>query len=320
MGQLAKVRWLWLHDNRLTGPVPPELGQAALLAQLFLDGNPLTGPFPADLLNPRPGLEVRLPGRIETVEVTGPRFAAPGESVVFTVDALRPGTGLVFDWRVLTSGEFIAQGEELRFGFRPPIDGVYTVLIAVQDPEDHWSVGETVLTVLGDVYGSGFADEIVWLGNRGITNGCGDGLFCPDDTVTREQMAAFLARALHLPPAHDDHFDDDTGSVFEDDINRLAEARITEGCDRRMFCPRDAVTRGQMAAFLARALYLPSTSDDHFDDDTGSVFEDDINRLAESGITEGCAEDRFCPYATVTRGQMAAFLYRARSLIPANDR
>src|SRR5690606_41816243 len=47
----------------------------------------------------------------------------------------------------------------------------------------------------------------------------------------------------------------------------------------------DPVTRGQMAAFLVRALGLPPSSTDSFVDDDGSVFEKDIQALAASGIT-----------------------------------
>ena len=43
-----------------------------------------------------------------------------------------------------------------------------------------------------------------------------------------------------------------------------------------------------MAAFMVRALDLPATDIDFFTDDNGSVFGDDINRLAASGITRGC--------------------------------
>ena len=44
-----------------------------------------------------------------------------------------------------------------------------------------------------------FAGEINWLAGEGITRGCNppqNTLFCPDDPVTRGQMAAFLYRAL----------------------------------------------------------------------------------------------------------------------------
>jgi hypothetical protein len=45
----------------------------------------------------------------------------------------------------------------------------------------------------------------------------------------------------------------------------------------------------------------------------GSVHEGDINAAALAGITLGCATGTFCPNATVTREQMAAFLYRTFS-------
>ena len=61
-----------------------------------------------------------------------------------------------------------------------------------------------------------------------------------------------------------------------------------------------------MAAFLDRALELPITTTDYFTDDEASSFEAAINRLAASGITKGCTATKFCPTATVTRGQMAA--------------
>ena len=177
------------------------------------------------------------------------------------------------------------------------------------------------LATLSDIGSSVFFDEALWLHREGITRGCNppaNSRFCPERSVTRGQMAAFLVRALELPPASRDWFADDDAAVFEDDINRLAEAGITRGCnppagDR--FCPGRTVTRGQMAAFLSRAFgYVNEGGGDLFVDDDHSVFETDIDRLATAGVTMGCnppTNDRFCPGRTVTRGQMAAFLERA---------
>jgi hypothetical protein len=105
-----------------------------------------------------------------------------------------------------------------------------------------------------------FASDIAWLAKAGITRGCNPPLntrFCPSDYVTRGQMAAFLVRALGLSAGGGvDRFSDDDGSVFENDIDRIATAGITRGCNPPLntrFCPSDYVTRGQMAAFLQRA-------------------------------------------------------------------
>jgi hypothetical protein len=72
-------------------------------------------------------------------------------------------------------------------------------------------------------------------------------------------MAAFLARALNLTNRGSVDFTDDDGLAFEADIERIAAAGITKGCNppsNTRFCPNDHLTRGQMAAFLMRALDL----------------------------------------------------------------
>jgi hypothetical protein len=70
-----------------------------------------------------------------------------------------------------------------------------------------------------------------------------------------------------------------------------------------------------MAAFLVRALgYTEGAGSNAFVDDDASIFQADIERLAEAGVTRGCnppTNDLFCPGDPVTRSQMAAFLHRA---------
>lgn len=123
--------------------------------------------------------------------------------------------------------------------------------------------------------------------------------------------------ARDYSPTCEGTFCDDDGSGFEADIEKIAAAGITGGCNpptNTRFCPNDRVTRGQMAAFLTRALGLTSTGNVDFSDDNRSVFEADIQKIATAGITQGCnppSNTRFCPDDYVTRGQMAAFLTRA---------
>jgi hypothetical protein len=172
-----------------------------------------------------------------------------------------------------------------------------------------------------DITNSTFVDDIVWLSDRSITTGCNPPTnteYCPKGSVTREQMAAFLARALGLTDdGGGNTFTDDDGSVFEADIAKLAAAGITTGCnaDGTEFCPKRAVSRQQMAAFLVRAYGLTDDGGGNsFVDDDGSVFEPDIAKLAAAGVTRGCnppANTEFCPSSPVTREQMAAFLHRA---------
>ena len=166
---------------------------------------------------------------------------------------------------------------------------------------------------LVDARFSSFKADIEWVYAEGITSGCSPERYCPDDVVTREQMASFLVRALGLTGTPPDAFTDDETSTHELNINRLAAAGITYGCAPNLFCPKDPVRRDAMASFLARALGLTGNPADFFVDDEGNTHELNINRIAAAGITNGCnaAAHLYCPANNVTRGQMAAFLHRA---------
>ena len=51
LGDLSNLRHLYLDDNDLTGPIPPELGDLGNLRHLYLDDNDLSGPIPPELGN-----------------------------------------------------------------------------------------------------------------------------------------------------------------------------------------------------------------------------------------------------------------------------
>jgi hypothetical protein len=92
------------------------------------------------------------------------------------------------------------------------------------------------------------------LAAAGITGGCDVREYCPKASVKRDQMASFLVRAFKLPLTASDFFDDDEGNLHENQINALAYSGITGGCGPDRYCPSNPVTRGQMAAFLHRAI------------------------------------------------------------------
>jgi hypothetical protein len=106
-------------------------------------------------------------------------------------------------------------------------------------------------------------------------------------------------------------FTDDDGNTHETDIEVIAAAGITRGCNpptNDAFCPDDGFTRGQSAAFFNRGLNLLPSGVDAFVDDDTSIFESDIDAIAAIGITVGCnppTNDEFCPDETVTWAQWA---------------
>ncbi len=163
------------------------------------------------------------------------------------------------------------------------------------------------------------------LSRSGVTAGCGGDLYCPDDPVTRADMARFLELAMkgsaYMPATA-------TGNLFLDVdaadpraafIEQLFLDGITGGCGANRFCPNDFVTRAQMAVFLLRARhgagYLPPAASGIFEDVDLSYWAVHwIEQLAAEGITSGCGGGDFCPDAPVTRAQMAVFLVRAFNL------
>ena len=102
----------------------------------------------------------------------------------------------------------------------------------------------------------------------GITEGCEtDPLsYCPDEDVSRAQMASFLARAFKLAPAGEPagFADVAAGGAHSANIDTLAAIEITVGCDTDplRFCPWDDVSRAQMASFLVRTVeYVRGNAD-----------------------------------------------------------
>jgi IPT/TIG domain/S-layer homology domain len=152
-----------------------------------------------------------------------------------------------------------------------------------------------------------------------ITVGCGTGVYCPLNSVTRQQMAVFLLKSknglCYVPPPCVGTFPDvPCSSNFGPWIEALAAAGITGGCGGGNYCPTNVVTRQQMAVFLLKtkhgSTYVPPVcSGDFADVPCPSQFADWIEQLAAEGITGGCGGPNYCPTQAVRRDQMAAFLY-----------
>lgn len=117
-----------------------------------------------------------------------------------------------------------------------------------------------------DVPDPGFADVapdhpayryIAAARRAGIINGYQDGTFRPDNPVTRAQMAAMIARAFKLPDPGPDapaFRDVPPGVPLSAEILKLSGAGITKGYPDGTFRPAEYISRGQAAAFVARAL------------------------------------------------------------------
>jgi hypothetical protein len=183
--------------------------------------------------------------------------------------------------------------------------------------------------IFADVPFSYWANNFIeQLYNAGITTGCGTNplIYCPDNKVTRAQMAVFLLKALHgssyVPPVA-------TGTVFNDVpasywaaawIEQFYAEGITSGCGNGNYCPEKvSTTRAEMAVFLLRGKYgsnhVPPAPSGIFNDVPVSYWAAAwIEQLYAEAITSGCGNGNYCPEGSLTRAEMAVFLVKTFNL------
>ena len=169
-----------------------------------------------------------------------------------------------------------------------------------------------------------------------------DGAVCPRRTRARGALLVFtvlvivaglvrpaLTRELGEPlsgtgegatsQATEQFSDLDEASTHRASVEILAKRGIFDGteCATGRFCPDLPIQRWVMAVWLVRALDgadpAPTDPARFADVDEGAWWAVHVERLAELGITQGCATEpaRFCPDSPVARAQMATFLTRA---------
>jgi glucose/arabinose dehydrogenase len=177
--------------------------------------------------------------------------------------------------------------------------------------------------------GNSHEPNIEAIAAAGITTGCNPPIgdqYCPANSVSRAEMAAFLLRATgaadNLPSYRGTFPDVPAGQWYTGYVERLAELGITTGYADGTFRPAGSVTRAEMAIFIVRAIgeegNLTAARGLFFDVSASAPYAAATERLYDLGITLGCATGplRYCPADVVSRDQMASFLARAFKLAP----
>jgi hypothetical protein len=164
--------------------------------------------------------------------------------------------------------------------------------------------------------------------DAGVVTGYKDGTYHPGSEVNRGQMAAFIARAMcggdeHVPtgPAVATFPDVPVGSAFFRHVEYAYSQGVVKGYGDGTYQPTWTVNRGQMAAFLARALVggedlVPTgpAQASFTDVPTDFPFFKHIEYIASVGVTTGYGDGTFHPEYACNRGQMAVFIARAFEL------
>jgi hypothetical protein len=185
-----------------------------------------------------------------------------------------------------------------------------------------------------------FFDAANLMFEAGVTTGCvpssdpATRLYCPDNNVTRQEMAAFIVRAVtgtNTPAIYNPipYFADvPPTNPFFAHIQKLVDLGITTGCSPGLYCPTATIPRWEMAIFMVRARLeshgaaFQTATTPYFGDVPTNVEGNGIpfpyiQRSYEERITNGCGSDPtlvpsliYCPDLLVTRGQMASFIMR----------
>jgi hypothetical protein len=188
------------------------------------------------------------------------------------------------------------------------------------------------LTPFGDIsYWHWARDEINACAEADIVQGYPSGahaIYRPDQAVTRDQMAVYLARAFAggdsaVPdPAGEPTFPDvGTDHWAYRYIEYCAQQDLVLGYPSGGYEPDLVVTRDQMAVYIARALVggdalVPTgPAEAHFPDvGTDHWAYDYVSYCQAEGIVQGYPDGTYRPEVEVTRDQMAVYVARAFDL------
>lgn len=161
-----------------------------------------------------------------------------------------------------------------------------------------------------DVNGHWASDAIYrWSGN-GVINGS-EGLFRPDDQITRGEMAVILDNMMNYQAASKNTFTDlKSGQFYTDAVLKANAAGIMKG-DGTSVRPADKISREEAIVMLARAfaVKVDDGSTASFND-TASISSwamDYIAAMKDKGYVKG-TNGSFLPKASITRAEVVTLI------------
>ncbi len=274
-------------------------------------------------------------GELRTIDTaTGASFLIgpfPGGAEVDAF-AIASGGGVTLPWVTLTPTEGVvpANGqldiltEFFPEGVPPANFGLYRAQVKSTNdtPSPLPTISVYFTKAFWDVPRGSFADAFIHgLAGARVTKGCGGGNFCPNDPVSRAEMAIMVVRGIHgpdfVPPPAVGIFADvvisDTDNTA-DYIEQLYTDGVVAGCavgPPLLYCPNSLVNRAQMAVFISAGILLPPVNPPtgYFTDMAGYHWADGYaEALFNAGITAGCGSHIFCPSTNITRAQLSVWL------------
>jgi len=248
---------------------------------------------------------------------TSPFYDAPPKIGLPPGTAVAPGGSYTFTFTVPVpdvcafchiAWQMCQDGGHGRFG------GVAEATISVTSfldvPADYWSVREIEAAKAAD-----------------LVQGYADFTYHPTEPVSRDQMAVYLARAVAggddlVPPGPETpHFPDVSAGFWAyRHIEYVLARGIASGYDDGLYHPERTLDRGQMAAFIARAMaggesglasYTPPLTPSFPDVPTDVWNYKHVEYIKEHSVAAGYEDGLYHPEMGCTRDQMAVYLVRA---------
>lgn len=166
---------------------------------------------------------------------------------------------------------------------------------------------------------------IVSLTERGILSGRGNGVFAPDDAVTREEFVKMISEAFlkNEKEADVDFIDVSVGAWYMPSLKKAYAANLVNGLSDTYFGIGNSIKRQEMAAIAYRTAVL-QTEITEIAEEEYQLFGDDaqiegyarkaIYTLREMGVINGISEDLYAPLSEVSRAQAAVIIYNLLEL------
>lgn len=172
--------------------------------------------------------------------------------------------------------------------------------------------------VFSDIEGVPWAkDAITYLAEKKILNGKGDYRFCPDDKITREELAKIIVLAFEYDSSNSANSGfADISDWAKKYVDCAFENGIVKGLGNKVFGAKDYITRQDLAVMIYRAAVnadfdFDAASENTFTDDNiiSDYARDAVNALYNAGIINGTGNGEFSPLLSASRAEAAKIIY-----------
>ncbi|MBR5614014.1 MAG: S-layer homology domain-containing protein [Clostridia bacterium] len=198
--------------------------------------------------------------------------------------------------------------------------------VSITDKKDNTTDKPSASTEqLGEAQNNGFRDladvewakdAIIYLSERGIINGKAQGVFAPNDFITRAEFIKILVGATNAEIKSDakSSFADVSANKWYVPYLAAAEKnKLVLGSDDNLFMPESNITRQDVAVILYRAFKPLAKTEPLKFKDTASISDyaaEAVESLTAAKIINGMGDGMFSPLEGATRAQAAVMIYK----------